>query len=58
MKYIKIKLSYDDALSLGLFICNCGHRPNNHFNFNKERPCVFCDCSQYKERLIMGKLIK
>lgn len=43
------------ALSLGLLICLCKHRENNHFDFDKN-PCAHCECKEYTETCITGRI--
>jgi hypothetical protein len=51
------KFSRDEALKLDLLICSCGHRPNNHFDFDK-KSCAHCKCEKYEEQPRLGKIIK
>jgi len=57
MKKIKIEFTRENALKLGLLICECGHPPNNHFSF-KEQPCAHCMCKKYREKARGGKICK
>lgn len=44
------------ALELGLLICSCGHRNNNHFDHGT-CPCAHCDCKEYQETINGGRRI-
>ncbi|MHA2280191.1 MAG: hypothetical protein ACXAC5_04885 [Promethearchaeota archaeon] len=57
MKKITIELTREEALSLGLLVCKCGHPPNNHFSFDN-KPCAHCKCVEYKEIARKGRLKK
>lgn len=52
-----IELSRRRALALGLLICPCEHRENQHFKHGKKTPCAHCDCHSYRERAIKGARI-
>ena len=52
---IVIAMSLYDALSLGLLICECGHKGTYHYN--NELNCGSCDCENYNEQAIKGKII-
>lgn len=43
-----------DALALGIVFCECGHPPNNHFDFDK-KPCAHCKCEKLKTYFSRGK---
>ena len=51
------KFTRREALELDLLICKCGHRPNNHFNWNK-KSCAHCECKEYMELPAVGKIVK
>lgn len=50
---MNFSMSRQRAIELGLLICDCGHRSNNHFQHGK-RPCAHCICKVYCERGITG----
>jgi hypothetical protein len=56
MKKITIEFTYRQALMLDLVVCVCGHRVNNHFEWDK-RPCAHCKCKEYDEKIRVGKYI-
>jgi hypothetical protein len=43
-------LSYEEALAAGLVHCECGHPPNNHFDFD-DKPCAHCSCKCFKQKI-------
>lgn len=57
-KYV-VKLTLQDALALGIVFCDCGHPPNNHFDFDggKRRPCAHCKCEQLHTHFSRGKAL-
>ncbi len=55
-KYV-VKLTYEEALYLGIVYCKCGHPPNNHFDI-KDRPCAHCSCKKMEIQFRHGKPIK
>lgn len=57
METITIGFSRQEALKLGLLICECGHRPNNHFDWD-DKPCAQCKCESYREKAVgKGKIV-
>lgn len=55
---VTVTMTHDQALALGLLRCECGHPPNNHFDFDK-RPCAHCrnpKCEEYRERVSLPKV--
>lgn len=54
---IKIVMTRDEAKSLGLLTCACGHPENNHFDHGK-KPCAHCPCGKYDERSRVGHVVK
>lgn len=55
-KTITIRYSRENALKLGLLICECGYPPNNHFGYTGA--CAHNDCKKYKEIANGGTIIK
>lgn len=61
-KYV-VQLTMKDALELGIVHCDCGHPPNNHFDFyegpgkENKRPCAHCGCKQLHAHFSRGKAI-
>jgi len=55
-KMLFFKVSHENALKGDLIICECGHRPNNHFEWD-ERSCAHCPCKKLRLRARWGSLI-
>lgn len=45
MKTYTFRMSEARAFELGLLICECGHRNNNHFDWSA---CAYCGCKKHK----------
>lgn len=58
MKTVTLTMTRERALELGLLVCACGHPENNHFIYEKGRPCAHCDCKALRERGIKGVKLK
>ena len=56
MKYV-VKLTEEEALTLGIVQCLCGHPPNNHFLRHEGKPCAHCNCKGLRPTFTMGKVI-
>lgn len=58
MKTVTIKMSRDEALKLGLLLCECGWPPNSHFDFGAKKCAHNLLCNGYKEKARAGKIVK
>jgi len=38
-----VEMTMAQACAIDIVICECGHRPNNHFDHG-DRPCARCGC--------------
>lgn len=61
---IRFEMTREQALQRDLLACACGHRENNHFDLPGEvvagwdrNPCAHCDCKEYRERPLVGRLL-
>lgn len=50
---IRVTLTRQRALQLGLLVCTCGHPENNHFDWD-DKICAFCSCKAYTEQGVSG----
>lgn len=58
VKKITVEMSRDQALALDLLWCRCGHRPNNHFEWDK-KVCAHCPagkCQGYEEVILLPRV--
>jgi hypothetical protein len=51
--FVTIRFSRQRALELDLLWCECGHRPNNHYDL-EDGGCAHCSCEKYRERATRG----
>lgn len=52
--HVVVHMTRRDALALGLLCCEgCHHAPSQHFD---KGGCGHCDCAQYVEQAIHGRL--
>lgn len=48
-----INITWEQAAKLNIVFCgNCGHRPNNHFQWDK-KPCAHCKCQELKLEIFL-----
>lgn len=46
---VVIRYTRQQALELGLLVCECGHAPNTHFKHGQQA-CAICECKCYREK--------
>lgn len=54
-KMIVFSMHRSEALELGLLVCKCGHKTDDHIGYYKN--CTECNCKEYKEIAPMGKIV-
>jgi hypothetical protein len=49
---ITIRITQAEAEAMDLVRCECGHRHNNHFDWDNQ-PCAHCACMKYTQQILV-----